>query len=43
MITAIGVRGEHWDERVRMMGWWADYLDRLNLVGKIVQINRKLV
>lgn len=22
-------RGEHWDERVRMMQWWADYLDAL--------------
>ena len=22
-------RGEHWDERVRMMTWWADYLDSL--------------
>lgn len=22
-------RGEHWDQRVAMMQWWADYLDRL--------------
>jgi integrase len=22
-------RGEHWDERIRMMQWWADYLDEL--------------
>ena len=22
-------RGEHWDERIRMAQWWADYLDRL--------------
>jgi integrase len=22
-------RGEHWDERVRMMHWWADHLDTL--------------
>jgi integrase len=22
-------RGEHWDERVSMMQWWADYLDGL--------------
>jgi integrase len=22
-------RGEHWDERVRMMQWWANYLDEL--------------
>jgi integrase len=24
-------RGEHWDERVRMMAWWGDYLDRLRI------------
>ena len=23
------LRGEHWDERVRMMQYWSDYLDRL--------------
>jgi len=22
------VRGEHWDERVRMFNWWADFLDQ---------------
>jgi integrase len=22
-------RGEHWEERVRMACWWADYLDQL--------------
>jgi integrase len=22
-------RGEHWDERVRMMTWWANHLDQL--------------
>lgn len=22
-------RGQHWDERVRMMAWWAGYLDKL--------------
>ncbi len=22
-------RGEYWDERVKMMQWWADYLDEL--------------
>ncbi len=25
-------RGEHWDERVRMMAWWANYLDQLKVV-----------
>lgn len=24
-------RGAHWDERVRMMQWWADRLDALRL------------
>jgi integrase len=23
------LRGEFWDERVRMMEWWSDYLDKL--------------
>jgi integrase len=27
------LRGEHWDERVRMMAWWADYLDSLRDSG----------
>ncbi len=22
-------RGEHWDERVRMMEWWSEYLEEL--------------
>ena len=35
-------RGEHWDERVKMMSWWGDYLDQLKTVGKVVQIDRKL-
>ncbi len=34
-------RGEHWDERVKMMAWWAEYLDRLKPVGKIVPMDRK--
>lgn len=27
---------EHWDERVRMMQWWADYLDTLKAGGATV-------
>lgn len=27
------VRGEHWDERVKMMAWWANYLDELKAVA----------
>jgi len=34
-------RGEHWDERVKMMKWWADYLDQLRKVGQVVRIGRK--
>lgn len=34
-------RGEHWDERVKMMAWWADYLDQLKIVGAVVPIGRK--
>lgn len=33
-------RGEHWDERVRMMAWWADYLDQLKAVGIVVPLER---
>jgi integrase len=32
-------RGEFWDERVRMMQWWADYLDNLRTVGKIIPMD----
>ena len=27
------LRGEHWEERVRMMAWWADYLNSLRESG----------
>lgn len=30
-------RGEHWEERVRMMQWWADRIDEMRL-----DIDRKL-
>ncbi len=26
------LRGEHWDERVRMMQYWSDYLERLKAI-----------
>jgi integrase len=32
-------RGEHWEERVKMMAWWADYLDDLMVVGKVIPID----
>jgi integrase len=28
-VRAAYARGEHWDERVSMIQWWADYLDQL--------------
>jgi integrase len=31
-------RGEHWEERIKMMAWWADYLDTLKQVGKVVSL-----
>lgn len=27
------LRGEHWQERVKMMQWWSDYLDKLRGAG----------
>lgn len=32
-------RGEHWDERVKMMQFWADYLDTLKDRGKVLRTN----
>jgi len=29
-------RSEYWDERVKMMSWWATYLDDLKMVGNVV-------
>jgi integrase len=29
---------EFWDERVRMMQWWANYLDELRLRGRVVAL-----
>lgn len=34
-------RGEHWDERVRMMAWWAEYLGELKAAGQVVPITQK--
>lgn len=34
-------RGEHWDERVKMMMWWADHLDQLRKVGQVVPMERR--
>jgi integrase len=29
-------RAEFWDERVKMMQWWADQLDQLKQCGKVI-------
>jgi integrase len=29
-------RGDYWDERVRLMTWWADYLDTLRDGGRVL-------
>jgi integrase len=32
---------EFWQERVRMMKWWADYLDELRERGRMVAIKKR--
>lgn len=34
-------RGEHWDERVEMMQWWADHLDTLRIGGEVVEFSAR--
>ena len=31
-------RADYWDDRVSMMAWWADYLDKLKSAGRVVSI-----
>lgn len=31
-------RGEHWDERVAMLQWWADHLDALKAGGVVLRL-----
>ncbi len=35
-VRGIYNRGQYWDERVKMMKWWSDYLDRLREGGEVV-------
>jgi integrase len=37
-VRGIYNRGHYWDERVMMMAWWSDYLDRLRAGGEVVPI-----
>jgi hypothetical protein len=32
-------RGIHWDERVRMMRHWSNYLDGLQVGGRVLKAN----
>ena len=36
-VRGIYNRGQYWDERVKMMQWWSDYLDQLCEDGEILQ------
>lgn len=38
-IRAAYHRAEYWDERVKMMTWWADYLDKLKNGAEIVPLH----
>jgi len=33
-------RGQHWDERVKMMQWWSDYLDKVKAGGEVIPFDR---
>ncbi|HAF41150.1 MAG TPA: integrase [Sphingobium sp.] len=36
-VRGIYNRGHYWDDRVKMMTWWSDYLDRLRIGGAVVE------
>jgi len=40
-VRGIYNRGQYWDERVKMMQWWSDYLDRLRDGGEVVPIQSR--
>lgn len=39
-VRGIYARGQHWDERIKMMQWWSDYLDRLKAGGEVIAFDR---
>lgn len=41
-IRGIYNRGQYWDERVKMMQWWSDYLDQLRVGGEVVSLQTRL-
>jgi len=40
-VRGIYNRGQYWDERVRMMQWWSDYLDRLREGGEVIPFQHR--
>ena len=42
-IRAAYHRGTHWEERVEMAQWWADYLDRLRDGGEVITLHSSVV
>lgn len=41
-VRGIYARGQHWDERVKMMQWWSDYLDKVKAGGEVVPFERAM-
>jgi integrase len=39
-VRGIYHRGAHWDERVRMMQWWSNYLEQLQTGGEVIALRR---
>lgn len=35
-------RAEHWDERLRMMAWWADKIDEMRDGAKVIPLPSNL-
>ena len=40
-VRGIYNRGQYWDERLRMMQWWSDYLDRLHTGAEIIPLTQR--
>jgi len=36
-VRRVYARGDYWDERVKLMTWWADHLDTLRNGGRVFQ------
>ena len=41
IVRAAYHRGAHWQERVDMAQWWADYLDRLRVGGTVIPMDMR--